>query len=114
MNEKISLERAKEIAEKLKKKYKFGKSTCPAWFKNTCTPMEQNGYYTVSVCIPAWSAISEEEQNIFLESFEGIRVTLRVVTPPKPYVSKKNDPAEDKGKEDDKTKKRRSRRKGYR
>lgn len=114
MRQKLTLEQAKEIAESLKKKYKFGKPACPSWFKNTCTPMEQDGGYTVSICIPAWSAIPEEEQNIFLEPFEGTHVTLRVVTPPKPYVSKKNDSAEDKGKQDDKTKKRRSRRKGYR
>jgi len=115
MKQKITLEQAKEIAEKLKKKYKFGKSSCPAWFKNTCTPMEQDGSFSVAVCIPAWNAISQDEQNIFLEPFEGIYVTLRVVTTAKPYTQdKKSDAAEDKGKEDVKKKKRRSHRQGYR
>lgn len=99
---KFTLEQAKGIAERLKSKYKFGKPSCPAWFRNTCTPMEQDGGYTVSVCIPGWSSISQEEQNVFLDPFEGICVTLRVVVPPTPYKFK------EKAKEENVKKKKRS------
>jgi hypothetical protein len=81
MRKKLSLPEALEIAEKLKKKYKFGKSTCPAWFKNTCALMGQDGSYSVAICIPSWQAITETESNELLESFEDTFISLRVVTP---------------------------------
>lgn len=83
--DKTTLPQAQEIAEKLKKKYNFGKPSCPEWFKNTCTPMEQDGSFGVSICIPSWKSISQDEQNVFFELFEGIHITLRIVTAPKPY-----------------------------
>lgn len=95
MKYKLSLSQAQEIAKSLKKKYKFGESTCPVWFGGTCTSMGQDGGYNVSVCIPAWSAITEDEKNVFLEPFEGANISLRVVVPAKPYVSKKNEEEED-------------------
>ncbi len=79
MKQKITLEEAKDIAEKLKKKYNFGKSNCPAWFKNVCTPMEQDGGFGVSVCIPSWYSVPQEESNALLEPFEGIKISMRVV-----------------------------------
>lgn len=95
---KNNVEYAKEVAEKLKKKYKHGKSTCPAWFGNAIPFMEQDGGYSVAVCIPSWSSIPEEEANVFLERFEGLRITLRVVTPPSYKIKK------EKAKEDEKDK----------
>lgn len=80
MREKTTIERAKEVEEKLKKKYKFGKSTCPAWFKNTCVYMQQDGSFGVAICIPSWQAITETESNEFFEPFEGLSVIIRVVS----------------------------------
>lgn len=101
MKQKLSLGQAKEIAEKLKKQFKFGKPTCPAWFKNTCTPMEQDGGYSVAICIPSWTSITNDESNVFLEPFEGTHIKFRIVTPPSPQsYSRKNDSAKkEEGKE---------------
>lgn len=100
--EKTTLAQAKEVAEKIKKKYKFGKSTCPKWFINTCTPMEQDGSYSVGVCVSSWGEITEDEKNAFLVPIDGVHIYLRTVTAP---TYKKE---EKKGEQDASKKKRRS------
>ena len=79
---KISLEEAKEIAKKLKAKYKFGQVECPKWFVSVCNPMEQDGSFGVSICIPSWNAVPQADADVFFEPFEGIHISMRVVTPP--------------------------------
>lgn len=88
MNNKVTLELAKEVDVKLKKEYKFGTKACPDWFKNTSICMEQDGSYNVSINIPSWSSMTEEEKNKFFEPFEGIRIRLRIVTP-STYIQEK-------------------------
>lgn len=110
---KYSLEKAKEVAEKLKKKYKFGKTTCPEWFKNAVAFMEQDGGFNVAICILSGQKIPDDDLSFLLEPFDGFRITTRTITLPT-YIKEKNEPAEDKGKKDAKKKKRRSTRKGYR
>ncbi len=107
---KLTLEQAKETAEKLKLKYKFGKSGCPKWFSNTCVAMRQDGSYSVEICIPDWSLITEEENNELLEPFENCLINLRVVHPAPIYVFDEK-PAEQ---VDIKKKPRGRSRKGYR
>jgi len=87
---KATLEQAKQVAERLKKKYKHGKSGCPEWFKNAITFMEQDGSYSVAICIPNWS-VPEEHSNAFLTPIDGVRISLRVVTAPKYNVKSKNE-----------------------
>ncbi len=81
IKESLTHIQATEIADKLKKAYKFGKSSCPKWFSNTSIGMRQNSTYFVEICIPSWASISQEEQNVFLEPFEGTHISLRVVVP---------------------------------
>ncbi len=100
--EKATLEQAREVAEQIKKKYKLGKSTCPKWFGNTCTPMQQDGSYSVAVCVSSWTEMTEEEKNEFLNPIDGVNIYLRIVTPP---TYKKQEP-EKKEEEDAKKKKR--------
>lgn len=91
MKQKLTLPEAKEIAERLKKKFKFDKSTRPAWFGGVSIMMEQDGNYCIGICIPSWNSISEADSNQFLEPFLGARVILRVVSVAKPYVKKETD-----------------------
>lgn len=79
---KITLERATEIADKIKKKYKFGKSTCPEWFRNAVPFMEQDGSYNVSICVLSGKKMPQEDVDIFLQPFEGARITTRILTLP--------------------------------
>ena len=80
MREIVTIERAKEVAEELKKAYKFGTAECPAWFMNTCTPMGQDTSYSIAICIPSLNSIQEEESNKFIQRFNGVQIILRVVT----------------------------------
>lgn len=110
---KFSLEKAKEIAEKVNKKYKLGKTTCPEWFRNAVTFMEQDGGFNVAICVLSGKKIPEDDLLFLLSPFEGFRLITRSITLTT-YTKEKNEPAEDKGKKDVKKKKRRSARKGYR
>ena len=116
MKEKVSLERAKEVAESLRKKYKHGKPGSPKWFGNSCVHMEQDGSYGVSICIPSWNSMTQEDRDELYDPYEGMHIGLRVVIPAKPYIPKKesDDTAEDKGTKDGKKKKRGSTGKGDR
>lgn len=100
---KVTLEHAKEVAERLKKKFKHGKTGQPEWFKNATTHMEQDGSYGVSICIPDWNAVPADYTLAFLEPVEDVRVFFRVVKAPNNNYNKKQD-------ENDETKKRRSNR----
>lgn len=110
---KFTLEQAKAIAEKLKIKYKFGKPSCPKWFGNSCVHMEQDGSYGVSICIPSWNSMTQEDRDELYDPYEGLHIGLRVVIPAKPYVYEKkkiDEHTEDKGPENVKKKKRRTNR----
>ncbi len=80
MSRDLTQSEAKEVAEKLKKAYKFGTKKCPSWFKAVSIAMNQKGYYDVEVCIPGWDAVGNEEFNLMLEPFEGVGIHMRVVT----------------------------------
>ena len=99
MKHKVSIEEAKEIAIKLKKKYNFGKPTCPIWFKNVSIPMDQDGNFGVSICIPSWSAVPQDESNAFFELFEGIHITMRVVAEPNINYRRKDESSKSEGKD---------------
>lgn len=93
---KINLEQAKQVAERLKKKYKHSKTDCPEWFRNAITYMEQDGSFSVAVCVPNWKSVPEEQSNAFLVPIDGVRISLRVTTPPSYIKSKKDEDEKDK------------------
>lgn len=86
---KNTLEHAKSVAERIKKKYKYGKLGKPEWFTNAVPCMEQDGGYSIMLCTPDRKLIPAAENEAFMVPIDGVTLHISVVTPPKYNIKDK-------------------------
>jgi hypothetical protein len=99
---KATTEQAKEVAEIIKTKCKYGTPDQEKWFRNATTFLQGDGSYAVDICVHSLVDVPESVKDRFMESLKGVRVYMRVVQPTPIYDFKKQD-AEAKAREEART-----------